>query len=242
MTDHASTPSRRSPSRTWMITFADLLSLMLAFFVLLFAMSKVEIDSWKALVEAFSSRLNPLNQWSRPLLETERASPKLFDERVVDLDYLAGVLQAKMSDSDILGQGILHRLDDSLVVSLPGDMIFQPGQAQLRAAAQQAMVSLSSTLKLVGNSLELVGHAESALPDAGTPYASKWDLSLARALAFADALRAAGYGYSVKVLGAADGGAGDVSSELPKALRQSLSRRIDLVIRETSAEGGDNAQ
>jgi chemotaxis protein MotB len=225
-----------------MITFADLLSLMLAFFVLLFAMSKVEIDSWKVLVEAFSNRLNPLNQWTRPLLETERTSPKLFNERTIDLDYLAGVLQAKMSDNDILAQGILHRHDDSLVVSLPGDLIFQPGQIRLSATAQQAMVSLGSTLKLVGNSLELVGHVESTPTDAGSAYASKWDLSLARALAFAGALRAAGYGYSVKVLGAADGGAGDISSELPEAMRQSLARRIDLVIRETSAEGGGNAQ
>ena len=69
MTEFGATEIRRNYSKGWMITFADLLSLMLAFFVLLFAMSKVEVDSWKALVDSLSNRLNPLSEWTRPLLE-----------------------------------------------------------------------------------------------------------------------------------------------------------------------------
>jgi chemotaxis protein MotB len=162
MSDHSTMRTRQAPTQVWMITFADLLSLMLAFFVLLFAMSKVEVESWKTLVEAFSSRLNPLNQWTRPLLETERAAPKLVTKRAIDLDYLSGVLQAKMADSDILGQGILYRRADSLVVSLPGDLLFPPGQARLLADTRQAVVSLGATLKLVGNRLEIIGRSHAA--------------------------------------------------------------------------------
>ena len=176
------------------------------------------------------------------MLETAPEAPKLFTKRAMDLDYLSGVLQAKMADSDILGQGILYRQDDSLVLSLPGDLLFDPGQARLHANTHEAMVSLGTTLKLVGNSLEIIGHAEATPPPSDSPYSSNWDLSLARALALANALHAVGYADMIKALGAADGGAREISEKLPEAQRQSLSRRVDLVIREASLEGAGNGQ
>lgn len=241
MTEYAPTRARRSVSRGWMIIFADLLALLLAFFVLMFSMSKVEIEAWKKLVEAVSDQLNPLHQWTRPLLDAERASPRLFTKRIVDLDYLARILQAKMADSEILGQGILHRLEDGLVVSLPGDLVFPRGQARLRDGGQEAMAALATALKLVGNSIELVGHTDASPPPPDSPFMSNWDLSLARALALANGLQAAGYADDIKVLGAADAAYHDLSPKLPETKRQMLSRRIDLVIRETSALGGANA-
>ncbi len=237
---YASEPRRVRP-RGWMITFADLLSLVLAFFVLLFAMSKVEIDSWKAVVEALSSRLNPLSSWSRPQLETERSTPKLFDTRTMDLDYLAGLLQTKLSGDATLGKSILHRLEDRLVVSLPGDLLFPVGESRLLADSQGAVVALASALKLFGNSIELVGHSEAEPPAAGSPFNSNWDLTLARALSLADGLRKVGYNFHIKVIAAADAGAANLSAKLPDQRRRSLARRIDLVIHETGATGGSDA-
>ena len=241
MTEFGATEIRRNYSKGWMITFADLLSLMLAFFVLLFAMSKVEVDSWKALVDSLSNRLNPLSEWTRPLLETERAAPELFARRPMDLDYLAGVLQAKMADSEILAKSVLHRLDDRLVVSLPGDLIFPIGHARLLDDSQEALAALGAALKPVGNAIELIGRTEAGAPVDGSPFNSKWDLTLARALSLANGLRAVGYAYSIKGMGAADAGHQDISAELPEGQRNSLSRRIDLVIRETPAQGGVDA-
>lgn len=241
MTDYSPLRTRRAASRGWMITFADLLSLLLAFFVLLFAMSKVEIDAWKAMVDALSNRLNPLHQWTRPQLDTKDATPRLFAKRAIDLDYLAGVLQAKMADNEILSQGVLHRLEYGLVLSLPGDLIFSPGQTQLRHDSQRAMVALGATLKLFSNGIELVGHTDASPLPPNSPFSSNWDLSLARALALANALRSAGYANSIKVLGAANGAYHDISPRLASARRDMLARRIDLVIRESSAEGGANA-
>ena len=45
--------------RAWMITFTDLASLLLAFFVLLFSMSSVRMDSWQVAIDSLSRTLNP---------------------------------------------------------------------------------------------------------------------------------------------------------------------------------------
>ena len=46
------TPRARRPSKAWMIIFTDLVSLMLTFFVMLFAMSNVKVDKWDSMIDA----------------------------------------------------------------------------------------------------------------------------------------------------------------------------------------------
>ena len=52
------TPEARGPSKAWMITFTDLVSLMLTFFVMLFAMSNVKIDKWESMIDVLSLSFN----------------------------------------------------------------------------------------------------------------------------------------------------------------------------------------
>ncbi|MDP6343321.1 MAG: flagellar motor protein MotB [Alphaproteobacteria bacterium] len=233
---------RRQPDKGWMITFADLMALLLTFFVLLFSMSKVETEAWQALVDALANRLNPSHESSRPLLESERNAPQLFASRAIDLDYLAGVMQDKIADDPTLRRGLLRRLDDRLVFSLPGELVFEPGQASLHAASEPAMVALGAALQLVGNSVSLIGHSDPSPPPPNSPFTSNWDLSLARAVVLANALTASGYPHPLRVLGAADAGYADLSPGLSEGQRQRLSRRVDIVIRETGIEGGGDGQ
>ena len=47
------------PSAIWLLTFTDLVALLLTFFVMLFAMSNVKIDRWKEMIDTLSQSLNP---------------------------------------------------------------------------------------------------------------------------------------------------------------------------------------
>jgi chemotaxis protein MotB len=60
-------PPAPPPDRVWMVIFTDLVSLMLTFFVLLFAMSSVQFDRWKAMTEALSQTLNPARERADPV-------------------------------------------------------------------------------------------------------------------------------------------------------------------------------
>ena len=52
----------RASSRAWLITFTDLVSLMLRFFVVLFAMSIVKYDEWKNISDSLSQTLQPTTE------------------------------------------------------------------------------------------------------------------------------------------------------------------------------------
>ncbi len=111
-----------------MITFADLMLLLLTFFVLLFSMSHVKSQNWQAVVDALSQRLNP---------ESARAEA-------------------------VLAQSSIQRLADRLVISLPGDLFFDTGSAELTQEARRAALELGELLHYVRNRVEVNGHSDLA--------------------------------------------------------------------------------
>ena len=46
-------------STVWLVIFADLVALLLTFFVMLFSMSNVTVESWQKMVDALTDALNP---------------------------------------------------------------------------------------------------------------------------------------------------------------------------------------
>lgn len=236
MLDHEQLPVPPKPSsRAWMITLTDLISLLLAFFVLLFSMSQVKLDAWHALVQALSERLNPSVEWTDPDLRFDKNAPEVGKRRAVDLSYLQRILAEKIDTDPLLSRGLVIRLDDRLLLSLPADLLFPPGRADLTPAARNAAAVLASALGFVANQLEVHGHTDPDPVSGSGTFASNWELSLARSTAIANAISAGGYGLPVHVYGLADSRFFDLSTALSEARRMRLARRVDLVLRESPA-------
>ena len=49
----------RKSAQMWLLTFTDLVSLMLTFFVMLFSMSNVKLDRWDNVIDSLSQSLAP---------------------------------------------------------------------------------------------------------------------------------------------------------------------------------------
>lgn len=216
----------------WLIIFTDLISLLLAFFVLLYSMSQVEHDAWISLVSGLRDRLNPSNAAFRPVDQSRRDVSRAFVPAAVDLGYLNTLLQEKITGHPILGRAILQRVGDRLLVSLPGDILFPQGSAGLREDARLAAAILAEALNVVGNQVDVVGYSDPTPVRGGGTFSSNWDLSLSRSLAFAAAMRAGGYRHPFNVFGRGSGLYYDLSPRLAQETRLQLGRRVDLVIRE----------
>lgn len=115
----------------WLLTFTDLTALLLAFFVLLLSMTQIKVETWEAITQSLTRELNPA-QWRA--IETgggDQGVEEIFVSRAANLDYLGALMTEKIRDHPMLGRGHLTRLDDRLVLSLPGDLVFDSGQATL---------------------------------------------------------------------------------------------------------------
>ena len=214
--------------KPWLITFADLFCVLLAFFALLFSMSAVETGKWKKLTEAFT------HDTERALSVDTFPNTKARDAGGVkslpalDLGYLGTVLHAHGKTNVLLKDSVIYRIGDRLVISLPSDLLFAPGSAALDARGAAALFDLASVLRNIANDIEVVGHSDPT--PAGGAYPSTWDLSLARGGAVANELKRAGFTRDIAAFGVADSHFDELPQDLPMARRYELARRVDIVL------------
>ena len=126
----------------WMVTFTDLVSLMLTFFVLLFSMSNIKVDRWNDVIDALSQSLNPSSTKAQSSATASFNIATLFRKRAINLDYLTSVLDEAVANDPLLVNSQLMRLEDRLVIALPGDLLFEPGKAVLAENARKALFNL----------------------------------------------------------------------------------------------------
>jgi chemotaxis protein MotB len=216
------------PANAWMFTFADLVSLMLTFFVLLFAMSGVKDDRWQAVVDTLSHSLNPTiddpAKSGAALRNIEQVTPR----EAISLPYLSSLFEAVVADTPLLKAATVRLTGDRLVLSLPADAIFSGGGTAISPAAMPVMKSIGEVLNGLTNQLAVAVHT-SPMAEGGNAFRSNWEFSLARAAAVANHLRSVGVGQRIRIYGMADGRFDDLP-ELPPAERLVSARRIDIVI------------
>jgi len=215
----------------WMVTFVDLVSLLLAFFVLMFSMTTPEAPQW----ESFTASLRSAFTSDNPT----RARRALMPETVqvedpglgFDLGYLQKLLEAELARDALLRDAEVVEKGGRLVVSMASDVFFQPGSATLLPSGEGAIFNLAVALSQLDNRIDIVGHTDPRpFLSPMAAFSSNWDLSLARALSVAEALRKFGYDKPVEVRGAADGKFGEIDPALDLEERYRLARRVDLVI------------
>jgi len=226
-----------SSKAAWMVTFTDLVSLMLTFFVLLFSMSSLQMDEWDAMTDTLTQTLNPGKLTTVAAATAEFNIGTIFRRSATDLDYLSGVLERGVAEDEILKTSKIMLLDDRLVVALPGDLLFPAGKAEMPDEARSALFTLGSLLRNVGNQIGVNGHTDPRPPSSESGYINNWSLSVARSAAVANALRGSGYTDDIIAFGYADSRYGQLPT-IAEDERAKLGRRVDIVIFPTVG-GGD---
>ncbi len=225
---------RHDTSQAWLLTFTDLAALMLTFFVLLFSMSTIKEEDWQNLVDALSPQLSSLQEVTVPLPTADKAADEVERVPGTDLDYLAAVMQEQMAANDVLGGARVRREAESLVISVPGDLLFPPGAIELGETGEKAVFVLSGVLRNLRNVIEVAGHADPSQPQ--SIYPSNWELSLARAAAVSGRLTKLGYQGSIVVRGYGAAHHADIDAELSAEERMAQARRVDIVVHSYAEE------
>jgi len=219
-------------SFAWMVIFTDLIALMLTFFVLIFSMSNVTIDKWKSITDALSQSLRPNSTQTEAKATVKFNIAAIYRKQAIDLDYLTLILTEAVSKDAFLAQSQLIRLENRMIISIPGDLLFVGGLAKLTEGARQAISNLGVTLRNIGNKIIVNGYSEPGKVS-GKTYASNWELSLARAVSVANRLRQSGYTENLTAFGYADGRYVYLP-DLPEKEKRALGRRVDIVVMPTA--------
>lgn len=168
---------------SWMLTFADVVSLLLTFFVLLFALSGVQTERFRNVADAFSRALNPPLA-AAPTGAAIRNVGRAAAAPGADLGYLASLLEAVLRDAPALAAAVVLE-DDRLLLRLPANTVFASASPMLAPAARPAVAALAEALAGIDNRIAVTVSGADAS-------AASLEASLARAASLANALRAGG--------------------------------------------------
>ncbi len=214
---------------SWLIIFADLLALLLTFFVLMFSMSSVQVSKWQAVVESLSENLNP----SRAQIQEENwqniEAAMVEQKEALSLIYLKKIFEDKLQYDPILRRSSVTLLDDRLAVTLPADLIFEKGQSEFSMDAYKSMQELGASLQSIHNKITVVGHTDLE-PTSGRYYPTNWELSLVRAISVAKLIEQAGYTQNIETFGNGSSRFDELDENIPLDGRYLLARRVDIFI------------
>jgi chemotaxis protein MotB len=178
---------RAVDSSAWMVTFSDLIMLLLTFFVLLLSMSSMDQRKLKEIILHVRESAGLL-EFSRVRGITDLAT---FVKRhrkeketyfMIDRDLLRYLFMPAMeSDSKI--EEIIDITDDErgLVISFQEAIMFDPGEATLKKEAFPVLDTIARAISSSPNDILIMGHTDN-VPVQSKLYKSKWELSSYRGL------------------------------------------------------------
>lgn len=206
----------------WLISFTDLMSLLLAFFVLMYSMSEPEAQRWtglsKALTSARSTATSPSGAAPEPKAAFNAAAVET--QSAINLDYLGALLRTQTGANPDLAAVDVRREDDRVVIGLPGTLMFDVSGATFTDQGRRVLYLLGAAVGRIGNRIEVVGHAEREDQTDGLA----WERALTRAVAIAAALRETGYKRDLVARG--------VMAAPVTAQAAGSGARVDIVVRD----------
>lgn len=194
----------------WIYTYGDMVTLLLAFFILLFATAKTETEKLKAISASF--RGGP------------PASPFMFTGMPTFMESL----EAQLKKSD-MGESTSVTVDDrGITVSFNDSAMFDPASADLTKKSKETLSKFARILYAIPNSVVVEGHTDN-IPIQSGVFPSNWELSGARAGAVARELEALGIRSERMELAGYGSTRPRASNDTPE--QRALNRRIDILIK-----------
>jgi len=203
---------------------------MLAFFVMIFAMSSLDKDKRDTVVSRLAAPLpnGQVKAASRDNIEAVDLPPAL------PLGYLGRLLTEKLAADAVLRHAAVVAHADRVFVSLSSDAPFASGEDRLTSDVREALHHLSGVFATIGNRIDIYGHVSPASVDRRD--GGQWSLSLGRAVAVVEELKRIGVERNITMLGLGDSRYKRLHPGLPDAQRDRLAHRVDIVIHPTKEE------
>ena len=184
---HIGKQGHKKSSPEWMTTYSDMVSLLLCFFVLLFAMSSINEEKFKAMAEAFAGKQSLLPGGSSGIIgqgsnsgilpdfpisvpsdsegeggETaDKESPhkELFEN--FDISRIVSDFQTYLAHEDISAGITVEQAGEYLRIRFPDGLLFDSGQADLKPEASAILDVIIEELDIYPNTeIRIEGHTD----------------------------------------------------------------------------------
>ncbi|GAB4273948.1 MAG: OmpA family protein [Candidatus Rifleibacteriota bacterium] len=172
----------------WFVSYADLVTNMLCFFVMLFAFSTLDSPKKRQESESRDERywatfsINSaqgayqwLNNGGKGILVTPTS-------RKSEMPRIVKKIKNKLQKVSLADRILVLANDQMVKIQIPAGILFESGKAVMKKGAEEILTALVPTIADINNLVRVDGHTDD-LPAKNTLYPSNWELSTARACA-----------------------------------------------------------
>jgi len=179
----------------WLVSYADFITLLFAFFVVMYALSSVNEGKYKvfnvSMSQAFGTKGAAAEGGTMKLTEQEIYFKSLVDRRNARMaekqrklnermQKLNESLTNKMAGFVKSGQMTVSQSNRGVTLDINASMLFKPGEAVVQPEAVQTLADVAKILAEENLAIEVEGHTDN-LPISNAQFPSNWELSSARA-------------------------------------------------------------
>ncbi len=205
---HKKAPDKENNER-WLLTYSDLITLLMIFFVIMYAMSSINVQKFMTLTQSLNAALDPNNKIPLQNLATSglttAANPTTGDHSTgysaapspitkqqkqqiqtlmnenIRFSNLYQRLQNYVKKNGLNNSVSLYNQTRGIQITLKDVVLFQTGQDSLLPGAQQILKGLVPFLQSVNNPIVVEGYTDN-VPINTPQFPSNWELSTGRAV------------------------------------------------------------
>lgn len=185
-------------SERWLITYADLITLLLIFFVIMYAMSKIDSTKFMTLSQSLATALHktdeiPMNnmgssslimsgsldkgkQTQTPTMQPSQSTAQEDQQ----LDNLYAQVKKYIDENHLNGNVSILNEQRGVQITLRDVVLFDTGEAVIKPQARGLLSGLVPFFKKVDNNIVIEGYTDN-IPISTPAYPTNWELSSARA-------------------------------------------------------------
>jgi chemotaxis protein MotB len=157
----------------YLITYADLITLLLGLFIILYAISNIDIQKYEKMMSSMGHIFGGAN-----VINSETTGNKISVEPIDELkNELNSIIEKHNSGNSIS----VERNERGLTLHILDDILFPSGSAELNSGSKEILSKLAAIIKNLPNDIRVEGHTDN-IPIKTAQYPSNWHLSVTRAL------------------------------------------------------------
>lgn len=169
----------------WIVSYADMVTLLFALFVVLYATSDANPQKLQSvrnsIDDAFSIGVLQGSNGASPIFNTGGGlTPSISEIRSDTFEGLNKTLGGFASANGLEGKIQIRSDADSITISLADNLLFDSGSADLKPGSQDVLLQVASALRGLPNQMRIEGHTDN-VPVNSIDYPTNWELSGERA-------------------------------------------------------------
>jgi chemotaxis protein MotB len=226
----------------WVVTYGDMMSLLLCFFILLAAFSEIKKDKIEPVVNAIKQALGVSGGEGQLPIQAEPLQ-SIIEQMLATALYREKIpARSNADDPGVEGRELtVKRIREGLQFTVGGLITFESNSADLKPQAKAALDRVANVVRGQNNKIEIRGHADGSDVPAGGSHEQLWDLSYRRARAVMDYLTDPKQGIDprrIRITGCGD--KEPLVSRAYDATQSAVNRRVEVIVTESLIQQFDS--